>query len=1094
MNFIIIYLAVSEKWFIFAIEKVQICYDIIIILIPNIKELMKQLRFLISVVVLALLPLANAWADFYTDPSYNIVYEYEPGSGVAKVATGTRYESDILPQVYVHKNQIGDIANIVEEFVVNGEKYTVNGIGFAAFAFLTNIKTVFIPKTIRYISETAFLGCTGVTDVYCYANPHKLEWDVYTSDYSTVFKPNRGTNFQVLKGYADAYVNKFMNQNVYFIGTLDGEIEEDEGTYVSDFVGYDEASYTIIASESDKNWQLGIPSDGTRMSFDGTSYWGQSCVYFRLGGGTSSIKRFDFTSAFPVKGKMKRITVRAGGGIHHLEYRMPDGSSLESEYVTAYDYMPLQLNFGEGINVSGPVHFALYSATPLVVQSITIELEVNEAIGSKSTFVEWNESPAMAGVDKNGFMIAEEGTNWIGVVDNDAVNVEYALIGGDGLTYGTGSIVAFGQNDMFNFNMIKDYEYSGKVKKIVLYAAGNIYGISAVITDKDGSKSQVASIDTQPVEDFQDYVLNCNDSYDYENADIQIQIHAMSPIFIHSVNVVAEEAVEKLPSGKCGDNLNWELVYMEGVTTTNHDTNEQIPGMKLVITGSGDMYDFTDEYATPKNVAPWMEYRYNIVDVEMSDDITYIGNEAFPRLWNAPFSTLPASLVSVGVDAFYNDMFQNDLYLPANLESIGAYAFSSLNNVKRVHVNSSLSSIGRGGLNGMYGVEDYRVDAANQNYGGEGYCLIDLRTNEVIAGGKFSEIPDGITKIGDLSFRSVRRETIDIPNSVKEIGYEAFYYSNLTEVTIPDGVEVIGQEAFASCQQLLTVTIGKGVKYIRKSPFGYSKNILDVYCYANVDDLDWETTSYENSSFMPDAATRMHVHAADLEKWQSKFNGLNVTYVGDLGSGINVITNNTTVDVAALKGEDLTDNTVDNIYYNLNENRGCGYINDQLVIGQTTDMSQIGNGEPGSDEVRENFNGIILKVNGKGTVTIDSRVFGNKIRLAVRIGNGTPTYAAENSRWQTYISYNVTEETYIYIYAVGPGALLRAQDNRAPEEGDDAIVIYGITVTPDDAEAINDLNNDSMANEQWYDINGRAVANPRQRGIYIRNGKKVMIK
>ena len=92
MNFIIIYLAVSEKWFIFAIEKVQICYDIIIILIPNIKELMKQLRFLISVVVLALLPLANAWADFYTDPSYNIVYEYEPGSGVAKVATGTRYE------------------------------------------------------------------------------------------------------------------------------------------------------------------------------------------------------------------------------------------------------------------------------------------------------------------------------------------------------------------------------------------------------------------------------------------------------------------------------------------------------------------------------------------------------------------------------------------------------------------------------------------------------------------------------------------------------------------------------------------------------------------------------------------------------------------------------------------------------------------------------------------------------------------------------------------------------------------------------------------------------------------------------------------
>ena len=33
---------------------------------------------------------------------------------------------------------------------------------------------------------------------------------------------------------------------------------------------------------------------------------------------------------------------------------------------------------------------------------------------------------------------------------------------------------------------------------------------------------------------------------------------------------------------------------------------------------------------------------------------------------------------------------------------------------------------------------------------------------------------------------------------------------------------------------------------------------------------------------MPDKATKMHVRAADLEKWQSKFSFLNVTFVGDL--------------------------------------------------------------------------------------------------------------------------------------------------------------------------------------------------------------------
>jgi hypothetical protein len=240
--------------------------------------------------------------------------------------------------------------------------------------------------------------------------------------------------------------------------------------------------------------------------------------------------------------------------------------------------------------------------------------------------------------------------------------------------------------------------------------------------------------------------------------------------------------------------------------------------------------------------------------------------------------------------------------------------------------------------------------------------------------------------------------------------------------------------------------------------------------------------------------TRFHVHAADLEKWKTKFGLLNVTFVGDLGSGIDVITDNKTVDVEALKTEDLTDNTVDNVYYNLNPAHGCGYIDGSLVIGQTTDMSQIGTGEPGSTEVAENFNGIILKVNGKGTITIDSRVFGNKIRLAVRIGNGTPTYASENSRWQTYISYNVDKETYVYIYAVGPGSLVRHAGSNAPEIGDDAVVIYGITVTPD-ASGIEEIANGQSANgNKVYDLNGRAVAIPRQKGIYIIDGKKVMMK
>ena len=204
-----------------------------------------------------------------------------------------------------------------------------------------------------------------------------------------------------------------------------------------------------------------------------------------------------------------------------------------------------------------------------------------------------------------------------------------------------------------------------------------------------------------------------------------------------------------------------------------------------------------------------------------------------------------------------------------------------------------------------------------------------------------------------------------------------------------------------------------------------------------------------------------------------------------------------TIDVESLQSEDLSDNTVDNVYYNLNPERGCFYQDGGLVIGQSTDMSAIGNGTPGSAEVAENFNGIILKVMGKGTITIDSRVFGRDLRLAVRIGNGTPVISPDWDRRDRQISYNISQETYVYIYAVGQGALVRAFGNSEPEAGDDYVAIYGITIEPEayDPDSINAIDNhDSPADSATYDLNGRRIQGLPRKGIVIQNGKKILIR
>lgn len=1056
---------------------------------------MKQLRFLISVVVLAMLPLANAWADTLTGQD-GVVYFFVSGSGKAIVAEGKMVESDPMPQSRVYDKTI-TVEDVVirEDFTIGSDRYEVQEIGFCAFACLSKILTVTIPRTIRVINENCFAGCTGIRDIYCYANPNKLKWKPSTLSYAPDFKADKATVCHVIAGYEEVYKQKFGDINVTFKGDLEGEMEpEDEDVITSDFINCNAVCDLLGAERSDRCWHMDKPEDGTEVSFFSNTYGGENALYFRVTGGSSSIKEFVMTSDFPVRGNVSKIQVRAAGGIHHIAYLMPNGQMVNSPVASGNGgFETVEIDFGGGIEVDGPVQFSLYSGTPLIIQSISLVM-AGSTTAFKSTFNGWYESEPVAGVDKNGLMETVEGLNWTGVVDNQDVEVEFTQIGaapGEGTT----CIAAYRQSGEYNLHMISNFPYSGTVQKIIVHAAGNITGLSASIGERSGGEWYHSGAQAYSSNDFVDYVINCPDCPIYNDAMIQVQMHGEGVMFVHSITIVQNEVLEELPSGKCGDNLNWELVYIPGITTRHPDTNEEIPAMELIITGSGAMYDFADSWSLGNDKAPWFEYRYNIMNVQLPEGLTYIGDYAFAFYWNTSwYNPLPSTLKGVGISAFYNVFFANELRLPEGLTSVGAYAFKSLNGAHDIYVPKSLTQIGNQGLSGLYSAEYYHVDAENPVYSGDGFGLIEKATNTIIAGGLYTEIPDYVTIIADHAFESTYKESIHLPSGLQSIGYMSFYYGKLKEVEIPDQVETIGQEAFASCKQLLTVIIGKGVKSIGKAAFENSTNILDVYCYADPEVLRWESYSYDDKNFKPDRMTRFHVHAADLEKWKTKFGLLNVTFVGDLGSGIDVITDNKTVDVEALKTEDLTDNTVDNVYYNLNPAHGCGYIDGSLVIGQTTDMSQIGTGEPGSTEVAENFNGIILKVNGKGTITIDSRVFGNKIRLAVRIGNGTPTYASENSRWQTYISYNVDKETYVYIYAVGPGSLVRHAGSNAPEIGDDAVVIYGITVTPD-ASGIEEIANGQSANgNKVYDLSGRAVAIPRQKGIYIIDGKKVMMK
>ena len=61
-----------------------------------------------------------------------------------------------------------------------------------------------------------------------------------------------------------------------------------------------------------------------------------------------------------------------------------------------------------------------------------------------------------------------------------------------------------------------------------------------------------------------------------------------------------------------------------------------------------------------------------------------------------------------------------------------------------------------------------------------------------------------------------------------------------------------------------------------------SKAVEEVYIYGNPDEMRWDEKNYDDDDFKPGKGTVCHVRKNYLDKFQSKFAGVNLTFVGDL--------------------------------------------------------------------------------------------------------------------------------------------------------------------------------------------------------------------
>ena len=499
-----------------------------------------------------------------------------------------------------------------------------------------------------------------------------------------------------------------------------------------------------------------------------------------------------------------------------------------------------------------------------------------------------------------------------------------------------------------------------------------------------------------------------------------------------------------------------------------------------------------------------------LTSMTIPSSVTSIGKYAFFDCSGLTSVTIPEGVTSINEQTFCGCAGLTSVTIPSSVTSIGNYAFYACTGLTSVTIPESVTSIGEGAFEGS-GLTSVIIPSCVTSIGNNSFYACTGLTSVTIPSSVTSigkcafgccfgltsvTISEGVTNIGEEAFGTcISLTSVTIPSSVTSIGNNAFYgCSGLKSITILEGVMSIGNYAFCGCSGLTSVTIPSSVTSIGNCAFSGCTDLTSVISLIEepfdiTEDVFMYYYASENPIF---TSATLYVPVGTKSLYEAKPAWNQFQNIEEMVGGepeLEPIENETIVSTENLGNEDLTDNIVDDVYYNVGDN-GYDTSDGSVVIGETTNMGQIGDATPGSSDIVNNFTGLILKVAaGKGTIKVNVKTTGNA-QLVVQIGNQTPMIAKKTEQGDVVVNYDVAEDTYVYIYAI-IGSSSAPSHRSAPA---DAVKIYSITVTPG-ATGIQSIDNGQLTMDNYYTLDGRKQEGvPTKKGLYIVNGRKVVMK
>ena len=545
----------------------------------------------------------------------------------------------------------------------------------------------------------------------------------------------------------------------------------------------------------------------------------------------------------------------------------------------------------------------------------------------------------------------------------------------------------------------------------------------------------------------------------------------------------------------------------------------------------------------------------SLADITIPASVTSIGDCAFIGCESLTSITIPEGVTSIGTGVFEGCKSLTSIEIPASVTSIGDCAFIGCESLTSITIPASVTTIGEAAFTGCSGVESISVATGNTKYYSESNCIIEKNTYTLIAGCRYSVIPDDVTTIAREAFMyCTGLECIEIPANVTSIGYDAFAgCSGLESISvaagntvydsrnncnaiietetktllygckktiIPDNLTTIGDDAFYSCTGLTSIEIPASVTNIGADAFEDCTSLSSVTIYApELGEYDGYMAFDGNAS-----GRKIYVFKNCMDYYKAKAEGM----------GVNEN------DIEAITDINLRDNDDNRSLVEAANDNALGALNVTLqgrklykdgawntlcLPFDVTIKESVLDGDDVKamvlDDKTSGLNGDELTLNfvdapatiPAGTPFIikwkQAAILGNPAFTGVTI-NKTAPEVAFNGGWfeGTYrpVNWAVEDQNILFLgdantlYYPKAGAHLNAFRAYFLLEDDSNFGAREIVVNfGEETTGVVSMHNSEclMLNkaDAWYTVNGvKLDGKPTAKGMYIKNGKKVVIK